>query len=91
MVLATPALSYATDHIMSQAIYITASLLLIISQIWLVVVAYKRSGGLWAVLIFFFSLIAGLVFCITKKTGWLPWCLNVIAWFGVIGHIRNWF
>jgi len=76
---------------MTQAIYITASLLLIVSQIWLVVVAYKRSGGLWAVLTFFFSLVAGFVFCVTKKTGWVPWGLNVIAWFGVIGHIRNWF
>ena len=76
---------------MTLAIYITSSLLLIISQVWLVVLAYKRGGGLWAVLIFFFSLIAGLVFCATKKVGWLPWALNVIAWFGVIGHIRYWF
>ena len=38
-----------------------------LSQIWLVVVAYKRSGGLWAVLIFFFSLVAGLVFCVDQK------------------------
>ena len=76
---------------MAHVIYITASLLLILSQVWLVVVAYKRSGGLWAVLVFFFSLVAGLVFCATKKVGWIPWGLNVIAWFGVIGHIRNWF
>jgi len=76
---------------MTQAIYIVASVLLLISQIWLVVIAYRRSGGLWAVLVFFFSLIAGLVFCITKKEGWVPWGLNVIAWLGVIGHIRNWF
>jgi hypothetical protein len=76
---------------MTLAIYITASLLLIVSQIWLVVLAYKRSGGLWAVLIFFFSLVAGLVFCVMKKEGWLPWCLNLIAWLGVVGVYRNWF
>jgi hypothetical protein len=39
----------------------------------------------------FFSLIAGLVFCVTKKEGWLPWTLNLIAWLGVIGVYRNWF
>lgn len=76
---------------MVQAIYIIASLLLIVSQVWLVVLAYKRSGGLWAVLIAFFSLIAGLTFCFTKKEGWLPWGLNVLAWFGVVGVYRNWF
>jgi hypothetical protein len=43
------------------------------------------------VLIFFFSLVAGLVFCVMKKEGWLPWCLNLIAWLGVVGVYRNWF
>ena len=76
---------------MTQAVYLTASLILLISQIWLVILAYRRSGLLWAVLMVFFSLIAGLVFCITKKEGWLPWALNVIAWFGVIAVYRNWF
>ena len=76
---------------MTLAIYLAASLLLIVSQIWLVVVAYKRSGGLWAVLIVFFSLIAGLTFCLTKKKGWLPWGLNFLAWLGVVGVYRNWF
>ena len=76
---------------MTQAIYIIASLLLIVSQIWLIVLAYKRSGGVWAVLMVFFSLIAGLAFCITKKEGWLPWSLNLIAWLGVVGVYRNWF
>jgi hypothetical protein len=73
------------------AIYITASLLLLVSQIWLIVIAYRRGSGLWAVLMVFFSLIAGLVFCVTKKEGWLPWTLNLIAWLGVIGVYRNWF
>jgi hypothetical protein len=76
---------------MTLAIYIIASILLVVSQIWLIVLAYRRSGGLWAVLLVFFSLIAGLVFCITKKEGWLPWSLNLLAWLGVIGVYRNWF
>jgi len=76
---------------MTLAIYIIASILLVVSQIWLIVLAYRRSGGLWAVLLVFFSLIAGLIFCITKKEGWLPWSLNLLAWLGVIGVYRNWF
>ena len=76
---------------MTQAIYLFASLLLIVSQVWLVVLAYKRSGGLWAVLMVFFSLIAGLAFCVIKKEGWLPWALNLAAWLGVVGVYRNWF
>ena len=43
--------------------------LLLVGWIWLMVVAGKTSGALWAVLIFFFSLLAGLIFCIMKKTG----------------------
>jgi hypothetical protein len=75
---------------MTLAIYITASLLLLVSQIWLIVLAYKRSGGLWAVLIVFFSLIAGIVFCITKKEGWIPWTLNFLSWAFIIAVYRNW-
>jgi hypothetical protein len=45
---------------------------------------------LWAVLIAFFSLIAGLIFCLTKKEGWLPWVLNVIACLAVIAVYNNW-
>jgi len=76
---------------MIQAVNIIASLLLIVSQIWLVALAYRRSGGLWAVLIFFFSLVAGLIFCVTKKVGWVPWSLNLLSWLVIIGVYRNWF
>ena len=71
-------------------IYYAAALLLLVSQVWLVVLAFKRSGLMWAVLIAFFSLIAGLAFCIIKKEGWVVWCLNVVAWFSVIAVYRNW-
>jgi hypothetical protein len=75
---------------MKQTILLVAGLLLLVSQIWLVVLGFKRSGLLWAVLIAFFSLIAGLIFCLTKKEGWLPWVLNVIACLAVIAVYNNW-
>ncbi len=37
-------------------------LLLVVGWVWLMVVAFKSGGALWAVLIFFFSWIAGLIF-----------------------------
>ena len=75
---------------MIQAIYIISSLLLLVSQVWLIILAYRRSGLMWAVLVAFFSLIAGLVFCIVKKEGWLPWGLNVLAWLGAISIYLHW-
>jgi hypothetical protein len=76
---------------MNQAILIVSALVLFPTYIWLIVLAYKRSGLLWAVLIAFFSLVAGLIFCISKKEGWLPWALNVIAWFTFMAAYNNWF
>jgi len=75
---------------MLQAVTLIAGIILLISQIWLIVLALKRSGLLWAVLIFFFSLIAGLAFCITKKEGWLPWALNFLSWAFIVAVYRNW-
>ena len=75
---------------MKQAILLIAGVVILASQVWLVILGYKRSGLLWAVLIAFFSLIAGLVFCLTKKEGWLPWTLNVLSWFAIIAVYRNW-
>ena len=54
-------------------------LIFIVGWIWLVFVAYKTTGALWAVLIFFFHLIAGLIFCIIHKTGWMQLGLMVIG------------
>ena len=55
-------------------------ILLLVGWIWLMVVAGKTSGILWAILIFFFSILAGLIFCIMKKTGWMQWLMMVIGW-----------
>jgi hypothetical protein len=56
------------------------AVLMLVGWIWLMVVAYKSAGALWAVLIFFFSLLAGLIFCIMKKEGWMQWGLLLIGW-----------
>lgn len=54
--------------------------LMLVGWIWLMVVAYKSAGALWAVLIFFFSLLAGLIFCIMKKEGWMQWGILLVGW-----------
>jgi len=58
---------------------ILGMLMLFVGWIWLIVVAYKSAGALWAVLIFFFSWIAGLIFCITKKEGWMQLGIMILG------------
>lgn len=58
--------------------------LFFIGWIWLMVVAFKAKGALWAVLIFFFSLLAGLIFCIMEKTGWMQWVIMVVGWLIIV-------
>jgi len=52
-----------------------ALVLLAVGLPWLVYLGFKRGGVIWGLLVLFFSLIAGLAFCLKKKTGWLPWLL----------------
>ncbi len=54
--------------------------LFLVGWIWMMVIAAKSAGALWAVLIFFFSLLAGLIFCIMKKEGWAQWGIMVVGW-----------
>jgi hypothetical protein len=56
------------------------SILMLIGWIWLLVIAFKNGGILWVVLIFFFSLVAGLVYCIVKKTGWTQYAMILVGW-----------
>ena len=58
--------------------------LFLVGWIWLMVVAYNAEGALWAVLIFFFSILAGLIFCIMKKVGWMQWGIMVLGWLLII-------
>lgn len=70
---------------------LAATLLLLVGLPWLVYLGYRRGGVIWALLILFFSLIAGLAFCIVKKTGWIPWLLIVLAWSIVIADRLRFF
>ncbi len=59
-------------------------ILFLVGWIWLMIVAAKSDGALWAVLIFFFSIIAGLIYCIMKKNGWTQWAFMVVGWLIII-------
>ncbi|MEZ5306173.1 MAG: hypothetical protein R2684_03390 [Pyrinomonadaceae bacterium] len=64
------------------------SLLVFVGWIWLMVIAFNDQGILWPILIFFFSMFAGLVFCIIYKKGWLQLALMVVGWIiSVIGIV----
>lgn len=61
------------------------SLIMLIGWIWLIVLGFQKGGALWGILIFFFSWIAGLIFCIMNKTGWIPLALMLVG--GIISGI----
>jgi hypothetical protein len=65
---------------------IVAALLLLVGLPWLVYLGYRRGGVIWALLILFFSHIAGFVFCVVKKEGWVPWLLVLAAWTIVVAE-----
>lgn len=54
-------------------------LMTVVGAIWLVVVAYKTAGALWAVLVFLFEPISGLIFCVMHKTGWMQFGLMIVG------------
>ena len=60
-------------------------LLAFIGWIWLLVVGFQKGGALWGILIFFFNWLAGLIFCIIHKTGWIPLILMILG--GIISGI----
>ena len=56
-------------------------LIFFIGWIWLMITAFKETGALWGILIFFFSWIAGLIYCVMNKTGWIPLAMMIIGAF----------
>lgn len=60
-------------------------LICLIGWIWLIVIGFQKGGALWGVLIIFFSWIAGLIFCIINKTGWIPLILMIVG--GIISSV----
>lgn len=61
------------------------TLIALVGWIWLVVIGFQKGGALWGILIFFFSWLAGLIFCIMNKTGWVPLALMIVG--GIISGI----
>jgi hypothetical protein len=59
-------------------------LIFLTGLVWLTVKSYKLGGILWAVLVFFLTVPAGLAFCIKKKTGWLQFAIAIIGWIIVV-------
>jgi hypothetical protein len=59
-------------------------ILFLVGWIWLMVVAGKTSGPLWAVIVFFFNWLGGLIFCIVKKAGWMQWGLMVVGFLLIV-------
>ncbi len=60
-------------------------LIAFIGWIWLVVIGFKQGGALWGILIILFSWLAGLVFCIMYKTGWIPLVLMLLG--GIVAGV----
>lgn len=54
-------------------------LIAFIGWIWLLVVGFKEGGILWGLVIFLFSGLGGLIFCIVHKTGWVPWIMMIVG------------
>ncbi|CAN5281456.1 hypothetical protein BH10ACI1_BH10ACI1_31530 [soil metagenome] len=54
-------------------------LIFLVGWIWLIVIGFKQGGALWGILIFLFSWLAGLVFAIMKKEGWMQIGLMIVG------------
>ncbi len=64
------------------------ALLAFIGWVWLVVLGFKVGGPLWGILNFLFSPLAAIVFCVMKKTGWVPLALMLVGiFFYAVGAI----
>jgi len=57
------------------------ALLCLIGWIWLVVLGFKEGGALWGILNLLFSPLAAIIFCIVKKTGWIPLAIMIVGIF----------
>jgi hypothetical protein len=60
------------------------TIVLLAGWVWLIVVAARTAGAAWAVIVFLFSWLGGLIFCIVKKTGWAQWGLMLIGFILVV-------
>lgn len=54
-------------------------LIALIGWVWLIITGFKEGGPLWGVMIILFSWLAGLIFCVVKKTGWAPLIMMIVG------------
>ncbi|HMS39995.1 MAG TPA: hypothetical protein PKE69_07210 [Pyrinomonadaceae bacterium] len=59
-------------------------LVFLVGWIWLIVIGFQKGGALWGILIFFFNWLAGLIFAIMKKEGWLQFGLMILGFILII-------
>lgn len=80
-------------EIIGTLVLILGSLVAFVGWIWLIVIGFKQGGALWGILIILFSWLAGLIFCIMHKTGWVPLILmiagGIIASIGVVPMVMG--
>jgi hypothetical protein len=57
------------------------ALIALIGWIWLLVLGFQNGGALWGIIIFLFSGIGGLVFCIVYKKGWAAFAMLLLGGF----------
>lgn len=50
-----------------------------IGWVWLIVTGFQKGGVIWGIVIILFGWLGGLVFCIVKKTGWIPFALLFVG------------
>jgi hypothetical protein len=61
-----------------QILGLIGSLLYIVSWIWLIIIGFKNSV-VWGIINIPFQPITGLIFCLVKKSGWLPFVLMIVG------------
>ncbi len=54
-------------------------LIAVIGWVWLIIIGFQKGGALWGILIIFFSGLAGLIFCIMNKTGWMQFVMMIVG------------
>jgi hypothetical protein len=69
---------------------ILGSLLILIGWIWLIVLGFKKGGAIWGILVVFSSIIVGLLFCIVKRDGWIPWAIMFAGWCLIMFIVQPW-
>jgi hypothetical protein len=72
-------------EIIGSIVMLLGGLIGLIGWIWLIVIGFQKGGALWGILIILFSGLAGLIFCIVNKTGWMQLIMIIVG--GIIASV----